>query len=321
MPNQKVVIALGGNAIHNKGERGTYEEQLANVRNMAENLLDILADKNYDIVIVHGNGPQVGNLLIQNDAAQHTVPAMPMFLCGAMTQGQIGHFIQRSIIELFKKNNVDKDVTTVVTHVEVDKSDPAFKNPTKPVGPFYTKEDAEKLAQETGYTYQEDAGRGHRRFVASPNPKSIVEIGAIKKIMDSGIIVIASGGGGIPVSRENGSMEGVNAVIDKDRTASLMCDLLDADIFIVLTGSERVALFYKTDKEKLLDILNVNDALNYLSQDFFDKGSMGPKIEAAANFVVKKPHRKALITHPSYLKDALQYKNGTWIVHGAENRN
>ena len=315
MANKKIVIALGGNAIHNKGEKGTYEEQLLNVRGMAENLLDILSNENYDIVIVHGNGPQVGNLLIQNDAAGHFIPAMPMFLCGAMTQGQIGHFIQRSVIELFRKNNIKRDITTVITHVEVDKNDPAFQKPTKPVGPFYTKEEAEKLAAETGYNFQEDAGRGHRRFVASPNPKSVVELEAIKKIMESGIIVVASGGGGIPVIRENGDMEGVNAVIDKDRTASLMCDLLDADMFIVLTGSERVALFYKTDKEKLLDILNVNDALNYLSRDFFDKGSMGPKIEAAANFVVKKPHRKALITHPAFLKDALQYKNGTWIVN------
>jgi len=311
---KRVIIALGGNAILNKGDDGTFEQQYKNVYVTMEKIYGLICDDRYEVVITHGNGPQVGSILIQNAAGKNQVPAMPMYVCGAMSQGQIGLLIQQSLGNIMLKKNDKRSVATIVTQVEVNPEDPSFKNPSKPVGPFYSKEEADKLAEETGHIIKEDAGRGYRRVVPSPKPTKILELEAVKDLIESENVVIAGGGGGIPVVVQNGRIRGVDAVIDKDRLAALMGDNLNADILIILTAVEKVALDFGKENEKFLSQMTVSEAKGYLAQGHFAPGSMRPKIEAIIEFIEKDPKRMALVTHPSKLLDAMDHKNGTWIV-------
>ncbi len=312
---KRVIIALGGNAILNKGEKGTHEEQMQNVKNTMAGILDALSDNGHEIAITHGNGPQVGNIMIQNAAGRTRVPEMPMSVCDAMSQGQLGYFIQQSLKNLLSEREQKREVATIVTQVVVDQNDPAFQNPTKPVGPFYSKSESEKAAEAGNYVFQEDSGRGYRRVVPSPEPVYIVEIETVKELMRAGIIVVTCGGGGIPVVYDKGVYQGIDAVIDKDKTASLLADALEADLLINLTAVNKVSLFFGTKKEKQLDFMSVKEARKYLEEGHFGEGSMRPKIEAIIRFVEKNPERKALITHFGVIKEALEGKNGTWIKY------
>lgn len=306
-----LVIALGGNAIKSAKEKGTSEEQFSNVRKTTGHLAQ-LVKAGYRLVITHGNGPQVGSILIQNEAAKDLVPAMPMDVCGSETQGQIGYMIQQTLCNHFRRMGVKKAVATIVTQVEVDPKDPAFQNPTKPVGPFYEKNDVGALRQK-GYTVIEDAGRGYRRVVPSPIPKHIVEIDAVSSLVKNGTIVIASGGGGIPVVKRRNKYVGVEAVIDKDFAGELLAEELKADSLIILTDVEKVSLNYNKPNQEDLDRMTVGEAEQYFKEGHFAPGSMEPKIKAAVAFI-RHGGKKAVITHPFKILEALKGKAGTVII-------
>jgi len=313
---RRIVIALGGNVIEESGEQGTYEEQMKHMAQTAQGLCGILLDKRYEVAITHGNGPQVGNILLQNAAARHFTPPMPMFVCDAMSQGEIGYILGRAISDECAGNNSLPQIATIITSVEVSKNDRAFKNPSKPVGPFCAKSEAERIAKETGYVFREDAGRGYRRVVPSPEPRRILEIDAIRQMLRDGIIPIACGGGGIPVVRtKHGGFAGIDAVIDKDKAAALLADLIEADMLVILTAVEKVFLNFGGEKERPIDEMSTKEAKKYLAEGQFAEGSMKPKIEAAVRFVAKSCSRRALITHSRTLMEALEGKNGTWIKH------
>jgi len=312
----RIVAALGGNAILQPGQKGTYEEQLANVKKTAKHLANMIMSKKYQIIITHGNGPQVGAILLQNDAGQATfnVPAMPMDVCGAESQGLIGYMIQQSLHEIFVEGGrPDIPLATVVTQVIVDKNDPAFKNPTKPVGPFYTEEVAKKLAKEKNWTVISDAGRGWRRVVPSPDPKDIAEKEAIRAMIDAHVVPIVSGGGGIPVVEENGKLKGVEAVIDKDLAGERVAEAVDADVLLILTDVNGAAINYKKLDEKWLRKITVAEAKKYLQEGQFAKGSMAPKMLAAIRFI-KWGGKRSIITSLDKAYDAIEGKTGTEIV-------
>ena len=300
------VIALGGNALLRGNQAGTIEEQEQNVTDTLENLLFLLKE-DYHIVISHGNGPQVGNLLMKNDAGEemYDLPQMPLDVCVADTQGEIGYMIERMMLNLLHKHNIKKDVVTLVTQVEVDKEDPAFQDPQKRVGRIYNKDQADKLASEKGWAFREEvkAEGGWRRVVPSPVPKSIMNENVVENLARQGNIVIASGGGGIPVYYdEKGDVQPSEAVIDKDMASSLLAARIKADEFYILTDVPYVYLNYKQPNEKALDPLDLADARNYLEQGMFSKGSMEPKIKAAMQFV-EKGGEKSVITEAKLLKD------------------
>lgn len=309
---EKVVIALGGNALQDKNTPPTAEAQLDVVKRTAGYIADII-EKGYSIIITHGNGPQVGNIVIQNETASNVIPAMPFDVCGAESQGMIGYMIQQCLGEVFKERNIDRDVATIVTQVVVDKNDPAFLKPTKPIGPFYSKEEAEILKKCKGYEMVEDSGRGYRRVVASPDPKEIVELKTIKLLENNGVIVITAGGGGIPVIRENGSLRGVAAVIDKDLASEKLAEDINADILLILTAVEKVYINYKKPNEKALGEISVEEAQKYLDDGQFAPGSMLPKVKASIRFAKSKPGRKAIITSLEKASDALSGRAGTVI--------
>lgn len=308
--NKKLVIALGGNALGN-----TPAEQLKLVEKTAETIVDLISE-GYDVVVGHGNGPQVGmvNLAFENSHNKtNETPLMPFAECGAMTQGYIGYHLQQSIGKQLRKRNIKKNVATIITQVEVDNNDPAFSNPTKPIGSFYTKEEADRIAKETNYTFTEDAGRGYRRVVASPKPVSIVELDLVKDLLDKGNIVITVGGGGIPVIRKDDWYEGVAAVIDKDRACARLALDLDADMLVILTAVDKVSInFNKPDKIDL-DSMNINQARQYINEGHFAKGSMLPKVEACIEFVENSTNGKALITSLEKARQALNKETGTVI--------
>ncbi|HHW06025.1 MAG TPA: carbamate kinase [Clostridia bacterium] len=306
-----VVVALGGNAILQPKQKGTVEEQMANVSYSAQQIVKLI-QAGYRVVVSHGNGPQVGNILLQNAAARDQVPAMPLDVCGAESQGLIGYMIQQCVYNELKKAGLDKQVVTVLTQVVVDRQDPAFENPTKPVGPFYSREEAEKNMKEKGETWIEDSGRGWRKVVPSPRPKEIVEIGTIRTLVDNGVIVIASGGGGIPVVKDDDRLAGVEAVIDKDLASSLLARELGADVLVIATDVTNVAINYGKPDQKNLERLTVAEAKNYLAAGQFGKGSMGPKVEAAINFV--EAGGEAVITSLSHLEAGVKGEKGTRIV-------
>ena len=300
------VIALGGNALLRGNQKGTIEEQEQNVTDTLENLLFLL-EEDYDIIISHGNGPQVGNMLLKNDAGEHVydLPQMPLDVCVADTQGEIGYMIERMMLNLLNKYNYRKDVVTLVTQVEVDKNDPAFKDPQKRVGKTYQKEEAEKLEKEKGWVFKDEVKveGGRRRVVPSPLPKSIMNENVVENLARQGNIVIASGGGGIPVYYdEEGRVRPSEAVIDKDMASSLLAARIKADEFYILTDVPYVYINYKQPNEQKLDPLSVADARSYLEQGMFSKGSMAPKINAAAQFV-EQGGEKSVITEASLLKD------------------
>ena len=308
--NKKIVIALGGNALGN-----TAAEQLELVANTAKAIVDLIAEGN-EVVIAHGNGPQVGmiNLGLSTAAEAGAIKAdMPFPECGAMSEGYIGYHLQQAIGNELVSRGMKKPVATIVTQTVVSEDDPAFHNPTKPVGAFYDKETAERIAAEKGYTMVEDAGRGYRRVVPSPKPFDIVEAESIKTLVDAGNVVIAVGGGGIPVIRKDGKVFGTPAVIDKDFGSELLAELLDADMLIILTAVEKVAINFNKPDQKGLDDLTPAEAAAYIAQDQFAKGSMLPKVQAAVKFAESKPGRTALITLLEKAKDGIAGKTGTRI--------
>lgn len=310
-----IVVALGGNAIKRAEERGTAEEQFRNVRETCKHILAIIK-KGYKVVITHGNGPQAGNLLIQQEEASKNVPPQPLDIVGAMTQGQIGYMLQQTLINYLKEAGLNTPVATVLTQVLVDKNDPDFHNPSKPVGPFYTEEEARKLAKKKGYVIKKVKPVGekmYRRVVPSPNPIAIIERDAIRSLIDAGTIVIASGGGGIPVTmKENGSLEGVEAVIDKDLAGEKLAEVVGADIFLILTDVEKVKLNYGKLNEKDLDRMTLAEAKKYLKEGHFLPGSMKPKIVACVRFL-ESNGEKAIITSLDKATEALEAKTGTLI--------
>ena len=305
----KVVVALGGNALGK-----SPEEQLKLVKNTASSLIGLIAAGN-QVVISHGNGPQVGAInLGMNFAAEHgKTAAFPFPECGAMSQGYIGHHLPQSLENELHRRWLNKSVATIVTQIAVDPNDPAFENPSKPVGDFYTKEQADEIAKEKGYTFKEDAGRGYRQVVPSPLPMKIMELDSIKTLIDADNLVIAGGGGGVPVIITDKGLEGVPAVIDKDRSSALLADKIDADKLIILTAVDHVYVNYGKPDEKALKTLNVAEAQKYMKEGQFAAGSMLPKIEACLSFVEGHPEREALITSLDGLDDALAGKVGTVI--------
>ncbi len=311
---KRVVIALGGNAILQRGQRGTYEEQMENVTKTAKQIVDII-EKGYEVIITHGNGPQVGALLLHMDAGQqvHGIPAQPMDVAGAMTQGQIGYMIQQALHNELKKRGIERAVATIVTQTIVDKNDPAFQNPSKPVGPFYDEETAKKLAEEKGWTVIEDAGRGWRRVVPSPDPRGHVEAPVIQDLIEKGFIVIASGGGGVPVVEENGQLRGVEAVIDKDLAGERLAEEVNADIFMILTDVNGAAINYGKENERWLERVTVGELRRYYEEGHFKMGSMGPKVLAAMRFVEWGGER-AVIAALDRAVEALEGKTGTQVT-------
>ncbi|MGX4759252.1 carbamate kinase [Limosilactobacillus fermentum] len=307
----KVVVALGGNALGK-----SPEEQLKLVKNTASSLIGLIQAGN-QVVISHGNGPQVGQINLGMDfAAQNgKTAAFPFPECGAMSQGYIGYHLQQSLQNELHQRGMEKDVVTTVTQVVVDPSDPAFENPTKPVGDFYTKEQAAQIEQEKGYTFVEDAGRGYRQVVPSPLPKRIVELNSIKTLIENGTLVIAAGGGGVPVVEEGGALTGVPAVIDKDRSSALLADNVDADQLIILTAVDYVYINYNQPDEQKLTELSQAQAQELIDAGQFPAGSMLPKIQACLSFVKGHPERKAIITSLAGLDQALEGKLGT-VIHG-----
>lgn len=309
---QKVVVALGGNALEDKGLPSTAESQLIVVKKTSERLAEI-SSKGYEIAVVHGNGPQVGRILLASETAKDVTPAMPFDVCGAMSQGYIGYHIQQALRFILKEQGRDIPVVSLVTQVVVDKNDKAFQNPTKPIGPFYTEEEAKRLQEEKGYTVKEDAGRGYRRVVPSPMPMKIVELDTVKKLWES-TIVVTCGGGGIPViENEDGSLEGVAAVIDKDLAAERLAEDMDADVLLILTEVEQVAINYNKPNQQNLASLTIEEAKKYIEEGHFAPGSMLPKVQAAVKFAESKPGRKAIITSLYKAVDALEGKSGTVI--------
>ncbi len=310
---EKIVVALGGNALQSGKSEPTAEAQLKVVRNTCERIADI-SEMGYEVAVVHGNGPQVGRILLASETAKDVTPAMPFDVCGAMSQGYIGYHLQQALKYALNKRNKNIPVVTLATQMIVEPDDPGFKNPTKPIGPFYTEEEAKALQEEKGYTMKEDAGRGWRRVVASPIPRKIVEIDAVKKLWDS-TIVITCGGGGIPViENADGSLEGTAAVIDKDFAAELLAEQVDADVLMILTEVEKVAINFNKPNQENLSNMNLADAARYCAEGQFAPGSMLPKVQAAMKFVRAYPSKKAIITSLDKAIDALNGKTGTVIT-------
>jgi carbamate kinase len=313
------VLAFGGNALIRKGQEGTQWEQQENARETARAILPVLRD-GYDLVLVHGNGPQVGNILIQVEEAVNKVPPLSLDVCVAASQGSIGYMLQEAIGNELRRQRIRRGVVTLMTDVVVDQDDPGFTRPTKPIGPFYTRFRAEDLMHKQGWNMVEDAGRGWRKVVPSPRPLEIVPIEAIRGAIASGQIVIAGGGGGIPVYRtKEGELRGVEAVIDKDYTASLLATGLRAEIFVILTGVDHVSVHYGQPDQKPLHRITAPEAAALQEEGEFPEGSMGPKIRAAIEFV-GATGREVLITSAHRLRDALRGRAGTRLVSGSARR-
>lgn len=314
------VVAFGGNALLPKDSDGTLEEQQALAREAAVWLVDIVR-QGYELVVVHGNGPQVGNIMIQVEQSVLQIPPISLDVAVAQTQGSIGFLLQEAIRNELVKRKVTKDVVTLLSEVEVDPDDPAFKNPTKPVGPFFNRFRAKVLHEERGWTMKEDAGRGFRKVVPSPKPKRILNFEVIRRLVTSGTVTIAAGGGGIPVIRHgDGTTEGIEAVIDKDYASALLAAELRADLFIVLTGVPRVMKDFGKKTQEALPEMTVSVARKLLAEGQFPPGSMGPKIDSSILFV-EGGGKEVLITDAAHLKEALAGKNGTVIrANGAAGR-
>lgn len=306
----KIVIALGGNALGK-----TPFEQLELLANVSKIIVKLVSDGN-EVVLTHGNGPQVGQIVLAMDYAANgdaKTPDMPFAECGSMSQGYIGYQMQQSIQNELKRVGLQKDCVSLITQVLVDENDSAFSNPTKPIGMFYTKEQALEIEKEKGYQFVEDSGRGFRRVVPSPIPKAIIEKNVISELLLKGNIVIAVGGGGIPVINTKNGLKGIAAVIDKDRSAALLAKEIDADILLILTAVDKVCLNYNTDHVRELDSLTIDEAYKYIEENQFAKGSMLPKIEACIEFV-KDNNKMAIISSLEKASDAINNKNGTVIT-------
>ena len=302
----RYVVSLGGNALGNNSE-----EQKQALIKVAEAITDLIVDNN-EIAIVHGNGPQVGMINLAFETSKET-PNMPFPECGAMSEGYIGYHIQNALYNSLNSRSVNKTVCTVVTQVLVDPKDPLFLNPSKPIGSFYSKEEADEIAKVKGYIMKEDAGRGYRRVVSSPLPIDIIEKEAIKSLMKAGQVVICAGGGGIPVIKKDDKLEGVAAVIDKDYASSKLADLIETDYLVILTAVDNVYINYHQDNEKKLDKVSTSELENYLNEEHFAKGSMYPKVQACLNFVKSGKNKTAIIASLDNAKEAFKEKAGTII--------
>lgn len=313
----KIVIALGGNALQANPKDLTSEAQLFTSRETAKSLVDLI-EEGHTVAIVHGNGPQVGQIIntleTANKASGAEIPVMPFDVCGAFSQGYIGYHLQKSIEEELKRRGIKKPVGTVITQMLVDKEDSGFKNPTKPIGSFYSKEEAEKLMKEKGYVMKEDAGRGWRRVVASPKPIDIVEKEIIHTMISSGMITISCGGGGIPVIYEEDRIEGIAAVIDKDFAAEKLAEVIDADILLILTAVDKICVNYNKFNQKEISNINIDKLNEYIEEGQFAPGSMLPKVEAAKRFVQFDKNKIAIIASLSKAMEALNETSGTRIV-------
>lgn len=308
----KIVVALGGNALQKNGKlTAQVQEEVA--KETVQKLIPLIKD-GHELVIVHGNGPQVGNIVLHEEAGNSPLtPAMPLHVSVGMTQGMIGYWIQKALKEELSKNGISKNATTIVTQVEVSKDDQAFKNPTKPIGPFYSEEESQKVAAEKGYVVKEDSGRGWRRVVPSPKPIHILESDAIIDFMKTGAIVIAAGGGGIPVvSNGENSFEGVDAVIDKDFAAELLAEKINADALLILTGVDNAMINYGKEDQQALSVISPEEAEKYISENQFGAGSMLPKIQASLKFA--KTGGKSVITSLENAQDAISKNLGTIIT-------
>ncbi|MCK4338130.1 MAG: carbamate kinase [Candidatus Aminicenantes bacterium] len=313
MKKKIALIAFGGNALLPKNQRGLQSEQKKNAKKAAQLMIHVVK-KGFDLIIVHGNGPQVGNLLIQMEESINKVPPFSLEMCDAMTEGSIGFMLEKAILNELRKNSLDNDVATLISEVVVDREDPAFDNPSKPIGPFYSKYRAQMLIREKKWTMIEDAGRGYRKVVPSPRPIDVIPKRIIRDLVRSGKIVIAAGGGGIPVIiNGNGLFQGVEAVIDKDFASSLIAREVRCDLFIILTNVPRVSLNFGTSDETPLSIMTVEEAEQYLEEGQFPPGSMGPKIQASIEYI-KAGGTEVLITSASHLKSALINRSGTRII-------
>ncbi|WP_287789435.1 MULTISPECIES: carbamate kinase [Atlantibacter] len=307
--SKKIVLALGGNALGDD-----LAGQMAAVKTTAQAIVDLIA-QGHQVVVTHGNGPQVGMINLAFEAAAKTeahTPMLPMSVCVALSQGYIGYDLQNALREELLSREIHKPVATLITQVEVDANDPAFLNPTKPIGSFFSEQDAARLTQQ-GYTMKEDAGRGYRRVVASPKPVDIIEKETVKAMMEAGHVVITAGGGGIPVIREGLHLRGASAVIDKDWASARLAEMIDADMLIILTAVEKVAINFGKPDVQWLDRLSLNDAQRFIDEEHFAKGSMLPKVEAAVAFARSRPGREALITVLSKAKEGIEGKTGTII--------
>lgn len=308
----RMVIALGGNAIQRPGQHGTVEEQIANIRSSLDGVVAALAG-GWSVVLTHGNGPQIGQMLLMVEAARGQVPEPPLGICVADTEGALGYLIQQALLNRLRQERRPSGVVTIITQVVVDRNDPAFTRPTKPVGPFFGREEAEQSGRERGWTMVDDAGRGFRRVVASPRPLAIVEGEVIGRVLDAGIVVIAAGGGGVPVSEEpDGTLRGVNAVVDKDLASAVLARSVGAQSFVMLTGEPFVYVNYGKPTQRALPALSPREARRYLDEGQFPEGSMGPKIEAALDFLAHGG-REVLITSIDGFGAAMEGKTGTRI--------
>lgn len=311
------VVAIGGNSLILDKEHEDVASQWEAVRETCKHIADMI-ERGWNLIITHGNGPQVGFILRRNELAAHELHTTPLDLIGADTQGSIGYMIDQTLHNEFRRRGVDQPIAAVVTQVLVDRDDPAFQNPTKGIGGFTT-EDKARTFEEEGWRVIEDAGRGWRRVIASPVPLQIIELGAIRTLLEGGYIVIAVGGGGIPVVRDEQSrLEGVRAVIDKDRATSLLAQELKVDLFLISTAVPQVAIHFNQPQQRWLDRMTAAEARAYYEQGHFPPGSMGPKIEAVLSFLEAHPEGQALITDPANIARALDGETGTWIVAKAE---
>ena len=312
-PAPLAVIAIGGNSLITDNAKRTVADQYAAAGQTSHHIAALVA-AGYRVVVTHGNGPQVGFILLRSDIAKDKLHQVPLESCVADTQGAIGYQVGQTLANELNRRGISRQIATVVTQVEVSPDDPAFANPTKPIGPFYTADEASRLAAAEGWAMKEDAGRGWRRVVASPKPVSIIEEETIRLLLDQGVVVIAVGGGGIPVVRAaDGSLSGRPAVIDKDLASCLLAKDLQADVFIISTGVDKVAIHYKKPDQRDLDTLTADEAQAYLDAGEFPAGSMGPKIAAAIDFL-RHGGKKVIITQPHLLEEAIAGRNGTHIT-------
>lgn len=309
---QTIVIALGGNAILRPGQKGTASEQIENIRNTCIQISKIIKEE-YKIIITHGNGPQIGNILIQNGMANERVPQMSLDICGAQTQGFIGYMLQQQLKNIILKENINTQVISVITQVVVDENDKAFKNPSKPVGPFYSYDYAKKMQDEKAEAWIEDAGRGWRRVVPSPEPKKIVEIDIIKKLIDLDSIIITNGGGGIPVIEKDYEYIGIEGVIDKDLSGEVLATSINAEVLLILTDVKNVCINFRCPNQIELREISISELEKYQMENHFKAGSMGPKVEACIRFI-KNGGQRAIITSLDTACDALKGLCGT-IIH------
>ncbi len=310
----RIVVALGGNALSLDGKAtATAQQQVAN---QTAGLLARLVQAGHELAVVHGNGPQIGNIILHEEAINtEKTPTMPVDTCGAMSQGQIGYWLQNAFFNNFQALSINKPVAAMVTQVLVDPNDPAFSNPTKPIGPFYSEEEAKKLATERGFTVKEDAGRGWRKVVPSPAPIDIVESDLVKMALDNQAILIAAGGGGIPVYYKDDKLVGLEAVIDKDFAAAKLAEIIDADILLILTAVDTIKINYGQPDEQSISQMTLDQARQYIAEGQFAPGSMLPKVEASIKFVSTGGGRQAIITTPEGALDAINGLTGTKITN------